>query len=49
LPNHGIAPGTRWEDVPQDWVCPDCGTPKSGFEMVEIGYATGGAELAQRA
>jgi len=21
-----------------DWVCPDCGTPKSGFEMVEIPY-----------
>jgi rubredoxin len=49
LPNHGLAPGTRWEDVPGDWVCPDCGTPKSGFEMVEIGYAPGGAELAQRA
>jgi rubredoxin len=49
LPSHGIAPGTRWEDVPEDWVCPDCGTPKSGFEMVEIGYATGGTELAQRA
>jgi len=32
-----IAPGTRWEDVPQDWVCPECGTPKSDFEMVEIG------------
>jgi rubredoxin len=49
LPNHGLAPGTRWADVPEDWVCPDCGTLKSGFEMVEIGYATGGAELAQRA
>jgi rubredoxin len=49
LPNHGLAPGTRWEDVPDDWVCPDCGTPKSSFEMVEIGYAPGGAELAQRA
>jgi rubredoxin len=48
LPNHGLAPGTRWEDVP-DGVCPDCGTPKSGFEMVEIAYAPGGAELAQRA
>jgi rubredoxin len=49
LPNHGLAPGTRWEDVPEDWVCPDCGTAKSGFEMVEIGYAPGGAELARRA
>ncbi len=34
----GIAPGTRWEDVPDDWICPECGTPKSDFEMVEIGY-----------
>jgi rubredoxin len=49
LPNHGLAPGTRWQDVPDDWVCPDCGPPKRGFEMVEIGYAPGGAELAQRA
>jgi len=35
-PTGGIAPGTRWEDVPQDWICPDCGTPKSDFEMIEI-------------
>lgn len=35
-PAGGIAPGTRWEDVPQDWTCPDCGTPKSDFEMIEI-------------
>ena len=33
----GIAAGTRWGDVPEDWVCPDCGTAKSDFEMVEIG------------
>jgi rubredoxin len=49
LPEHGLAPGTRWEDVPEDWVCPDCGTPKSGFEMIVIGYAENGAELAERA
>ena len=30
-----IAPGTRWEDVPGEWVCPDCLEPKSSFEMVE--------------
>jgi rubredoxin len=41
LPEHGIAPGTRWDDVPEDWVCPDCGTPKDMFEMVMIGYAHG--------
>ena len=39
LPEQGIAPGTRWEDVPDDFVCPDCGTPKALFEMVMIGYA----------
>lgn len=35
-PDEGIAPGTRWEDVPEDWVCPDCGTSKADFEMTEI-------------
>lgn len=39
LPEHGLAAGTRWADVPEDWCCPDCGTPKARFEMVEIGYA----------
>lgn len=34
--DEGIAPGTRWDDIPDDWVCPDCGTAKSEFEMVEI-------------
>ncbi len=31
LPDEGIAPGTLWQDVPEDWVCPECGTPKAGF------------------
>ena len=31
-----IAPGTRWEDVPETWTCPDCGVTKSDFEMVEV-------------
>jgi rubredoxin len=39
LAEHGIRPGTRWVDISDDWVCPDCGTPKSGFEMVVIPYA----------
>jgi rubredoxin-NAD+ reductase len=33
-PDEGIAPGTRWEDVPEDWCCPDCGVGKADFEMV---------------
>ena len=32
----GIEQGTRWEDVPSDWLCPDCGVGKEDFEMVEI-------------
>jgi rubredoxin len=34
LPEEGIAPGTRWEDVPADWTCPDCAADKSGFERI---------------
>jgi len=36
LPEEGIAPGTRWEDVPVNWVCPECGARKEDFELVEI-------------
>lgn len=36
MPDEGIASGTRWEDVPNDWVCPECGAGKSDFEMIEI-------------
>ena len=32
----GLAPGTRWADVPAGWVCPLCGTKKSDFDMVEF-------------
>ncbi|MDO9385773.1 MAG: rubredoxin [Thiobacillus sp.] len=35
-PEHGIAPGTRWEDVPEGWECPDCGVSKTDFEMAEV-------------
>lgn len=34
-PDDGIAPGTRWEDVPDDWLCPDCGVGKEDFELLE--------------
>jgi len=36
LPDEGIAPGTRWEDIPADWVCPSCGAGKSDFAMMEV-------------
>ncbi len=31
IPEAGIAPGTRWEDLPDDWVCPLCGATKAEF------------------
>jgi rubredoxin len=36
LPEEGIPPGTRWEDVPETWSCPDCSATKRDFVMVEI-------------
>jgi len=35
-PAGSIAPGTAWADVPEDWLCPDCGAPKSSFDMIEV-------------
>jgi len=37
-PTQGIAPGTRWADVPANWVCPECGEDKAAFEedMIEV-------------
>ena len=34
LPEEGIAPGTRWEDIPADWQCPECGVAKADFETI---------------
>jgi rubredoxin len=36
LPVEGIEAGTAWDDIPDDWVCPDCGVGKSDFQMVEM-------------
>ncbi len=35
-PDEGLAPGTRWQDVPDSWCCPDCGASKEDFDMVEL-------------
>ena len=35
-PDHGIAPGTPWEQVPMNWTCPECGARKDHFEMIEV-------------
>lgn len=34
-PANGVQPGTKFEDIPDDWVCPDCGVGKDQFEKVE--------------
>ena len=33
--DNGIAPGTAWEDLPADFVCPVCGLDKDAFEAEE--------------
>jgi rubredoxin len=34
-PEHGQKPGTAFEDLPDDWVCPECGADKSTFSPVD--------------
>lgn len=34
-PDEGIAPGTLWADVPEEWICPECGSEKRDFDMVD--------------
>ena len=34
-PDNGVEPGTAFEDIPDDWVCPVCGAPKSDFSKQE--------------
>lgn len=35
-PEEGIKPGTRWQDIPDDWHCPECGVGKADFDMLEV-------------
>ncbi len=46
LPEEGIAPGTPWEQVPEDFLCPDCGVGKEDFDLLEEEGAAPSAELA---
>jgi rubredoxin len=34
-PDNGIAPGTAFEDLPDDWICPLCGVGKELFEETD--------------
>ena len=46
-PEDGIAPGTKWEDVPDDWTCPDCGVGKEDFELIPGSDEGVGAEESE--
>lgn len=35
IPENGIPAGTLWEDLPEDWECPDCGAEKEDFKLLE--------------
>ncbi|MFB3882131.1 MAG: rubredoxin [Armatimonadota bacterium] len=34
-PDNGVAPGTSFDQLPDDWVCPLCGVPKDMFEEIK--------------
>jgi rubredoxin len=36
VPEDDIPPGTRWEDIPEDWACPECGAAKADFVMEQL-------------
>jgi len=40
IPEEGIPPGTAWEDIPEDWLCPDCAMGKDDFAMQEVQNAS---------
>jgi rubredoxin len=33
--SNNVEPGTAFEDLPEDWICPECGAPKDQFEKME--------------
>jgi rubredoxin-NAD+ reductase len=35
-PDEGFAPGTRFEDIPDDWECPECGVSKRDFRLLVV-------------
>ncbi|MCC6543454.1 MAG: rubredoxin [Nitrospirae bacterium] len=34
-PDNDVAPGTEFDDIPDDWTCPECGAGKDEFEEVD--------------
>jgi len=48
-PDSGIAPGTKFEDIPDDWVCPLCGVVKADFEPYEHAEPNAAAVTSSKA
>lgn len=34
-PDTGVPPGTKMEDIPEDWMCPDCGAMKEDYDLLD--------------
>lgn len=34
-PDSGVAPGTRFENIPGDWMCPECGAGKGDYDLID--------------
>ncbi|MFO7967421.1 MAG: rubredoxin [Archaeoglobaceae archaeon] len=34
-PDSDVPPGTKFGDLPEDWICPVCGAPKEDFELLD--------------
>lgn len=34
-PDSGLAPGTLWENLPDEWICPECGSEKRDYVLVD--------------
>jgi len=49
IPKESIAPGTAWEDLPEDWVCPICGAEKSEFNKQDDPVAKDGPTVKEAA
>ena len=48
IPEAGIAPGTKWEDLPDDWRCPWCGAGKEMFRERDETPVPAGPEAAEK-
>lgn len=35
-PEHGLPAGTKFEDIPDDWKCPECGVGKEDFYLLDF-------------